>query len=126
MDTSSITMTVDSVERTYNKAYVAKYAKQLQANNTVVLKSDITAPQAGVSYVRISHEEAAGVQRHLVSVEDVTIDANGVEHVRKEHRVLSCDTNSPTEETDLEELSDGFDTWLATAGVKSAVLNGEL
>lgn len=126
MDFSSITLTVDSVERTYKKAYVPKYAKQLATQNTVTLKADITDPQSGTSYLRVSHDESNGVQRHLVSVEDITTDAEGVVHIRKCHHVLSCDANSPVEETDTELLSIGLDTWLATAGVKTSIVNGEV
>lgn len=126
MDFTSQTITVDSVERTYKKAFVPKYAKQLQAGNTVTLKCDTTAPQAGTSILRVSHDESKGVQRHLVSIEDITVDADGVEHIRKVHTVLSCDTGSPTEETDVEDLSDGFDSWFAGAGIKDAIINGEV
>lgn len=119
----SFTVTVDGSARTYTKAFVPKYAKQLAAGNTVCAKADITD---GVSVARVSHESQGGVQRHLVSFEDIRIDANGDEHIQKVHRVLSCKDNDPVSESGLELLSAGVDTWLDTAGIQSSIVNGEL
>lgn len=123
MGFDTATITVDGSARTYKRAFVPKYAKQIASGNTACLKADITD---GQSILRISHESVGNVQRHLVSVEDITVDTDGVQHIEKTHRVLSCAEGDPTAETRLENLDDGFDSYLATAGLKTSIVNGEL
>jgi hypothetical protein len=119
----TFTITVDGEARTYTKAFVPKYAKQLAAGNTVCAKADLVG---GVSYMRVSHESQGGIQRHLVSVEDKYIDGEGNESIDKVHRVLSCKDTDPAAEARLELLSAGVDSWLDTAGLQTSIVNGEL
>jgi len=123
MGFESVSITIDTIERVYKKAFVAKYAKQLRDGNTVCLKADISD---GLSILRISHDSANGVQRHLVSVEDITTDAAGNEQQIKVHRVFSCKEGDPVAEATTETISAGLDSWLATAGVITSIVNGEL
>lgn len=123
------TITVDSTPRTYKEAYVAKYAKQLASQNTKTAKADITDATlgAGKSYLRLSHEEVGGVQRHLVSIEDVYQHPTDPDKdiVDKSHTVISCESDDPNAEIRVENLDDGLDAWLATAGLKASIVNSE-
>lgn len=119
---SDQTITVDSAARTYKKAYVPQYAKEIAKGNTLCLTADITD---GVSILRISHDKSNGVNRHLVSLEDRVTDADGKLHVVKLHTVLSAE-DVPDEETRLVDLSVGFETWLSSTVIKASVINCEL
>jgi len=121
------TITVDGTARTYKEAYVSKYAKQLAKQNTRTAKADITHADygAGKSYLRLSHDVNSGIQRHLISIEDVYKDGDGNIHIDRSHKVLSCDNDDPLAEVRVEDLDNGFDTWLATAGLKTAIANSE-
>lgn len=121
---SDKTITVDSSARTYKQAFVPKYAKELAKGNTICLKTDITN---GVSVLRVSHDSANGISRHLISVEDIVTDpTTGVTTIVKDHRVLSHPTDNSTREADLELLATGVDDLVGAAALQTALINGEL
>lgn len=123
MGYDNTSITVDGTARTYKKAFDAKYASELAKGNTAICKCDITD---GRSILRVSHEATSGQQRHLISLEDLTLDTSGSTIVKKVHVVISCPEGDPTAEESVEDLALGLIGWLDDAGIITGAIDGEL
>lgn len=118
-------LTVAATPRTYTRSYDARYAKESAAGNTQIYKVSITD---GSSILRISHDDKKGVERHYISLEDVTPDAvnPATSNVKKVGVTLTCKKDSIIDEQALKALLAGLIAYLTDDGVKNAVLAGAL
>jgi hypothetical protein len=117
------TLTVNTVSRDYQPAWVAKYAADLKNGNTAVKKAAITD---GVSLYRLTHAESKGIERHILSLEDTIADSDGEDHMVKVQITLSCEADDSAEELRLNHLTIALCDYLKSAGVVDSVLADEL
>lgn len=123
MATSS-TVTVDTVERTYEPRWHEVYASALKAGDTSVEAVEITD---GESIIRRTHGVVSGkVEKHFESIEDRIVDADGIARIRKVNLTITYDKGLPAERTAAENLTVGFMNKLLVAGELSGLLSGIL
>lgn len=112
---SNLTVTIDTVDRSYNETGTLPQGK--------VRTAQLTDGQAGL---RISHEEKKLRDRALVEFSESTRDATtGDATDQKFHLVIDQPMQPNPEVSALEALIRGGLTWLLASDNLSRVLNGE-
>jgi len=120
----SQTMTVSTVERTYNPSWDRTYAADLKKGNTAVKKASLTG---ATSIMRITHDDRAGVEKHILSFEDRNSpDANGQSPMEKIQITLSCAKDDAAAEARLIALTLGVADYIKAAGVLDSLVADEI
>jgi len=116
-------VTVSAAERVYKPAWIKRYAGDLKRGNTATKKAPITD---GISYMRLTHDANKGVERHIVSLEDETVDVDGEVSLEKINITLTCRADDTSAESRLIALSLGMLAWLAETGILDSIVADEL
>lgn len=120
------TITVNSAARAYNPAWVKQYATDIKRGDTATKKCAITN---GRSVMRITHNANKGIERHIISCEDRTIDPAAdtqSELMEKIQITITCAEDDADAHERLRLLALGFMSWLSEAGVLESVQADEL
>lgn len=122
--TGNQSITVNSAERVYSPAWVAKYAQDLKKGNTATKKAAI---DGGASFYRLTHDASKGIERHVFSLEDITQDSTtGEQTMEKIQVTLTCKADDSTAEARLVNLAIGMCSYLAATGVLTSIVADEL
>jgi hypothetical protein len=108
------TISFNSVDETYQKAWSPKYANELKKGNTTIKKAVITR---GAATMRASNQVSKGVESHVFSLErDRYRDGEAIADSRlvKVQVVMTCENDDPTEQADLKLLVNSVCAYLPT------------